>query len=132
MIAAEQQGHGHTADVDRPITYEQMADDTAALLGTSGSSSADVIGYSMGGAPRSSWRSATRRGPQAGRRLRGLPSDGMHAVAWRCSPRSRPRCSPGSPIEEAYLRTVPNPGDFPTLVEKLTRSTPRLVLLAGR
>ena len=27
----------------------------------------------------------------------------------------------GSPIEEAYLRTAPNPGDFPTLVEKLTR-----------
>src|SRR5690242_9687076 len=32
VIAAEQQGHGHTADVDRPLSYEQMADDTAALL----------------------------------------------------------------------------------------------------
>jgi hypothetical protein len=30
VIAVEQQGHGHTADVDRPITYEQMADDPGA------------------------------------------------------------------------------------------------------
>jgi pimeloyl-ACP methyl ester carboxylesterase len=31
VIAVELQGHGHTADVDRPLTYEQMADDTEAL-----------------------------------------------------------------------------------------------------
>ena len=32
VIAVEQQGHGHTADIDRPLTYEQMAEDTAQLL----------------------------------------------------------------------------------------------------
>lgn len=32
IIAIELQGHGHTADIDRPLTVEQMADDTAALL----------------------------------------------------------------------------------------------------
>jgi pimeloyl-ACP methyl ester carboxylesterase len=32
VIAPEQQGHGRTADADRPLAYEQMADDTAALL----------------------------------------------------------------------------------------------------
>jgi pimeloyl-ACP methyl ester carboxylesterase len=32
QIAVELQGHGHTADIDRPLTYEQMADDSAALL----------------------------------------------------------------------------------------------------
>ena len=31
VIAFEQQGHGHTADVDRPFTFEGSADDTAAL-----------------------------------------------------------------------------------------------------
>ena len=31
VIAIEPQAHGHTADIDRPLTYEQMADDTAAL-----------------------------------------------------------------------------------------------------
>jgi hypothetical protein len=33
-IAVEQQAHGHTADIDRPLTFEAMADDTAALLTT--------------------------------------------------------------------------------------------------
>ncbi len=32
VIAIEQQGHGRTADIDRPLTYEQMADDVAELL----------------------------------------------------------------------------------------------------
>ena len=32
VIAVEQQGHGHTADIDRPFSYEQMADDVAALM----------------------------------------------------------------------------------------------------
>jgi pimeloyl-ACP methyl ester carboxylesterase len=32
VIAVEQQGHGHTADIDRPLRYEQIADDTVALL----------------------------------------------------------------------------------------------------
>ena len=49
VIAVELQGHGHTADIDRPISYEQMADDTAALLGHLGIGRADVFGYSMGG-----------------------------------------------------------------------------------
>ena len=36
-------------------------------------------------------------------------------------PSITPEMFAGSPIEEAYLRTAPNPGDFPKLVEKLTR-----------
>ena len=43
------QGHGRTADIDRPITYEQMADDVGALMDTLGVAQADVFGYSMGG-----------------------------------------------------------------------------------
>jgi pimeloyl-ACP methyl ester carboxylesterase len=48
VIAIEQQGHGHTPDVDRPLTYGQMAEDTAALLRRLGIEKADVYGYSMG------------------------------------------------------------------------------------
>ncbi|GAA1683100.1 alpha/beta hydrolase [Fodinicola feengrottensis] len=48
VIAAEQQGHGRTADLDRPLSYEQMADDTAALLRHLDPTSADVLGYSNG------------------------------------------------------------------------------------
>jgi pimeloyl-ACP methyl ester carboxylesterase len=49
VIAIEQQGHGRTADVDRRLTYEQMADDTAELLARLGVDDIDVIGCGMGG-----------------------------------------------------------------------------------
>ena len=49
VIAVELQGHGHTADIDRPLTFEQMADDTAALLKHLKIEHADFFGYSMGG-----------------------------------------------------------------------------------
>jgi len=49
-IAMEQQAHGRTADIDRPLTYEQMADDTATLLKQLKIENADIVGYSMGGA----------------------------------------------------------------------------------
>src|SRR3712207_3738153 len=45
VIAVEQQGHGRTADADRPLTYEQMADDTAAVIRQLEIDNADVVGY---------------------------------------------------------------------------------------
>lgn len=48
-IVVDMQGHGHTADIDRPFTFEQMADDTAALLKHLKIEQTDVFGYSMGG-----------------------------------------------------------------------------------
>src|ERR1043166_3581799 len=49
VIAVDLQGHGRTADIDRPLTFEQMADDTAALLRQLKIEQTDVFGYSMGG-----------------------------------------------------------------------------------
>jgi pimeloyl-ACP methyl ester carboxylesterase len=49
LIAPEQMGHGHTADADRPFRYEDMAEDTAALLTRLGVDRADVVGWSDGG-----------------------------------------------------------------------------------
>src|SRR5713101_7985131 len=48
VIAIEQQAHGHTADSDRPLTYQQMANDTIALLSHIGIECADFFGYSIG------------------------------------------------------------------------------------
>nr|WP_295932466.1 alpha/beta hydrolase [uncultured Dyadobacter sp.] len=48
VIAVEMQGHGHTADIDRPITYQAMAADVAGLLNHLRIASADVLGYSLG------------------------------------------------------------------------------------
>jgi pimeloyl-ACP methyl ester carboxylesterase len=49
VIAVELQGHGHTADIDRPMSCEAMADDIAALIQYLGLQKADVMGYSLGG-----------------------------------------------------------------------------------
>src|SRR4030067_842684 len=48
VIALEVQAHGHTADIDRPLSMEQMADDTAAALQQLGIENADFFGYSTG------------------------------------------------------------------------------------
>jgi pimeloyl-ACP methyl ester carboxylesterase len=50
VIALELQGHGRTADIDRPLSYEAMADDIAALISYLGLRQADLLGWSLGGA----------------------------------------------------------------------------------
>lgn len=49
VIAFEQQGHGHTADVDRPFSFGQSAEDAVALLRHLHVAKADFLGYSNGG-----------------------------------------------------------------------------------
>src|SRR5215471_11323624 len=49
VIAVELQGHGHTADTDRPMTIGAFADDVVALLDRLGVAEADVLGFSLGG-----------------------------------------------------------------------------------
>src|SRR3954447_24242489 len=121
VVAVELQGHGRTADVDRPITYQQMADDTAALVGHLEIGAADVVGYSRGGAVA---LQLAIRHPDVVRRLvvasTTFSHEGMPAVARDMFPSISPEMFSGTPIEEAYLRTAPNPDDFPKLVEKLT------------
>src|SRR5207344_3583840 len=49
VIAVDLQGHGRTADIDRPIDIRLMADDIAALIDHLGLERPDVVGYSLGG-----------------------------------------------------------------------------------
>jgi len=49
VIAVEVQAHGHTRDIDRPFTFQQDADDVAALFDSLGVRRADVLGFSNGG-----------------------------------------------------------------------------------
>ena len=120
VIAVELQGHGRTADIDRPLSYEQMADDTAALLRQLEVEDADIFGYSMGGGVA---LQVAIRHPEVVRKLvvasASYTSDGMHPELLEMIPAITPEAFAGSPIEEAYLRTAPNPDDFPTLVAKL-------------
>lgn len=49
VIAVDLQAHGRTADIGRPMSFEAMADDIAALIKHLGIEKADVMGYSLGG-----------------------------------------------------------------------------------
>ena len=122
VIAVELQGHGRTADIDRPLTYEQMADDVAALIEHLEIEKADVFGFSMGGGVA---LQVAIRHPEVVRRLvvasASYTSDGMHPELLEMIPSITPEAFAGSPIEEDYLRTAPNPDDFSTLVAKLKR-----------
>jgi len=122
VIAVELQAHGHTADIDRPITYEQMADDTAALLRHLGIGQTDVFGFSMGGGVA---LQLAIRHPDLLRKLvvasASYTSDGMQPELHEMIPSITPEMFAGSPIEAAYLEVAPNPGDFTRLVEKLKR-----------
>jgi pimeloyl-ACP methyl ester carboxylesterase len=122
VIAVELQGHGHTADVDRPLSYEQMADDVAALLRHLEIEEADTFGYSTGGGVA---LQVAIRHPEVVRKLvvasASYTSEGMHPELLEMIPSIVPEAFAGSPIDEAYLRTAPNPEDFPNLVAKLKR-----------
>jgi pimeloyl-ACP methyl ester carboxylesterase len=122
VIGIEQQGHGHTADIDRPLTYEQMADDTAALLRYLGIERADIYGYSMGGG--TALQLAIRH-PDLVRKLvivsASFRADGMYPEARAAIAAITPELFAGSPMEAAYQQTSPNPDAFPALVSKLKR-----------
>ena len=120
VIAPELQGHGRTADVDRPITYEGMADDTAALLDHLEIERADVVGFSMGAGVG---LQVAMRHPARVRKLVGISTayayDGMPPEAIEMFPTITPEMFKGGPMEAEYKRLAPNPDDFENLVWKL-------------
>ena len=120
VIAVEFQGHGHTADIDRPITYEQLADDTAGLLRHLGIGTADVCGYSLGGGVA---LQVAIRHRELVRKLvivsAPYSSDGMYPEVLAAIEQITPELFDGTPWREAYDRTAPHPEAFPALVAKL-------------
>src|SRR5438874_2705116 len=66
VIAVEMQGHGRTADTDRPMSFTTMGDDIPALLDHLEIPKADLVGHSFGGA--SAIRAAIQH-PEKARRL---------------------------------------------------------------
>jgi pimeloyl-ACP methyl ester carboxylesterase/GNAT superfamily N-acetyltransferase len=120
VIAVELQGHGHTADIDRPFGYEQLADDIAALMAYLGIAQADIVGYSMGG--NTGLQLAIRQ-PELVRKLVAISanyrSDGYYPEVLASIQEMTPEGFAGSPFEAAYFRNAPNPDDWPTLIEKV-------------
>jgi pimeloyl-ACP methyl ester carboxylesterase len=120
VIAVELQGHGHTADIDRAIRYEPMADDVAALMAHLSLAQADVVGHSMGG--NVGLRLAMQH-PDLVRKLVVISGntrlDAYYPEVLAGIQEITPEVFAGSPFETAYLETAPNRNDWPVLIEKL-------------
>jgi pimeloyl-ACP methyl ester carboxylesterase len=121
VIAVELQGHGRTADIaDRPFSYEQLADDVAALMAEIGVEKADVFGYSMGGGVA---LQVALRHPEIVDKLVvvSMPysSDGYHPGFFDMVEMITPELFSGTVVETGYQSLAPNPENFAALVEKL-------------
>lgn len=121
VIAVEMQGHGRTRDVDRPITYEGMAADTAALLEALDIPRAHFVGYSMGGAV--GLQLAIDR-PELVDRLvffggTSFEPDGLHPELIESFESFDPHELDGTNWHEAYRRVAPDPDAWTSLVVKV-------------
>src|SRR5690242_12857849 len=123
VIAVDLQAHGRTADVGRPLRYETMADDVAALIGYLGLVRSDVMGVSMGGGV--ALRTAIQH-PEAVDRLVliSVPfrRDGWFpeiGAAMRQFTPEHGEAMKQSPMYATYARVAPRPGDWPVLHAKM-------------
>src|SRR5436190_8717723 len=121
IIAVEQQGHGHTADIDRPFSIEQWAEDTTALLRHLGIEQADFFGYSSGGAVA---LEIALRSPALVRKLvwaggTSYKRDGFYPELL-AGPAIKPEALDGSPFHQAYASIAPHPENWHQLVSKIT------------
>ena len=110
IIAFEQQGYGHTADiVDRPFTFEQSADDTAAFLAYLRVDRADLLGFSNGGTIA---LQVAIRHPRVVRRLVVVSAffkrDGGDPAFWEMMKHAQLENMPKE-LQDAYRKVAPRP-----------------------
>lgn len=120
VYAPEFQGHGRTNDIDRPITYPNLADDVAAFMDAVGLEKADVFGYSMGAA--AGLMLAIRHPDKVDQLI--AASVAYDASGWQPAfteflPSMSKEMFVGTPMEDAYREFAVDPEGFPALVEKL-------------
>jgi pimeloyl-ACP methyl ester carboxylesterase len=120
VYALEFQGHGRTTDIDRPITYPNLADDVAAFMDAVGLQKADVFGYSMGAA--AGLQLAIRHPDKVNKLI--AASGAYDAEGWQPEfkafiPQMNVEMFVNMPFAEDYKKLAANPDGFPALVEKL-------------
>ncbi|SDS25617.1 alpha/beta fold hydrolase [Actinoplanes derwentensis] len=129
VILVDLQGHGRTADIDRPIDLQDMARDVAALIDHLGLVKPDVVGFSLGGgvglrlailAPEKIGRLVSAA---AGiRRSAGFPDILEQQKQVNAASAEFMK---DTPMYELYQRVAPRPGDFPRLLDKIGESMQR-------
>ena len=121
VVAFEMQAHGRTADIDRPMTLEAMADDVAAALPQLGIQRADLFGYSMGAGVA---LHLAIRHPEVLRKLVlasvSYDLNGLHPGLMDSLGEMQPEMMFGTPWHEEYLRIAPDPDSFSRLFAKKT------------
>ena len=119
VYAVELQGHGRTTDIDRPITYPNLADDVAAFMDAVGLRKADVFGYSMGAA--TGLQLAIRHPAKVDRLV--VASGAYDARGWQPAftamlPQMTVDMLPAA-LEQEYRKLAANPAGFRELARKL-------------
>ena len=123
VITVDLQGHGRTADIDRPFDLGAMADDVAALIRHLGLEKVDVMGYSLGGGV--AWHVGFRH-PELVRKLisvsANIRSDAiypeMRAQQGQVNA-SAAEFMKDTPMYQLYQRVAPRPEDFGRLLDKI-------------
>ncbi len=123
VIAVDLQGHGHTADIDRPLTFEGMADDIAELLKHLHIARADVMGYSMGGGVAVQM---AFRHPEMVRKLVIVSAPFKRTGYYPEVRQGMAQLGPGAveamkrtPVYELYRKLAPAPEHWPVFVAKV-------------
>src|SRR5919199_3106577 len=123
VIAVDLQAHGRTAAIDRPLSFESMADDVAALIWHLGLERADVMGYSLGGGVA---LQVAIRHPEAVRKLVVVSTpfkrDGWCPEILAGMGQMGPEAAEpmkGAPMYQLYASVAPRPEDWPVLLTKL-------------
>ena len=119
VIGLELQAHGRTADIDRPLSLEQMADDTAAAIRYLGIDQADIFGYSMGASV--ALQVAIRHSEVVRKLVLASVTfnvSGVHPGLMDGFADMTADMMVGSPWHDEYMRIAPNPDNFATLFAK--------------
>src|SRR5206468_11745980 len=122
VIAVELQGHGRTADIDRPFSFESLADDVDGLLKYLKIDSADIFGYSLGGVV--AWQLAIRH-PLVVSKLIITSAvykyDGWSHETRAILPGITPQMFEGTPVKSEYDRLAPDPKHWIHFVNKMKK-----------
>lgn len=120
VIAVEMQGHGRTADINRDFSYENLADDIAAMFDYLKIKQADLLGYSMGGGVA---MQVAIRHPEKVRKVVTVSGvfrhDGWVKEALDAFPQMTADTFKGSPIETEYKKLSSTPNEFPNFVKRV-------------
>jgi pimeloyl-ACP methyl ester carboxylesterase len=126
VIAVDLQGHGRTADIDRPIDIKLMADDIAGLIRHLGLARTDLLGYSLGGGVA---LFTARKCPELVGRLVVVSAYATRDAVYPDLLAQQGQVSAASvefmkdtPIYELYQRVAPRPEDFGRLLDKIGAS----------